>query len=893
MKNIICELIIKGIVLLCLVVQVTACNKDNLKDLPVMINPESPVTINYTVTGSLLKKISIDLTNSGNYASLSLYAEDKLLIDHANIPSSGAQALDSLVEFDSQEEVKLTLVANGSVLTINSIDFEDIKNISLPRYVDISEKAGLDKASSIKYGGPTIADIDNDGDYDFIVNNHNAEPSKLYWNNGDSTVTKHKKDLSRWFMHDLHGTAAGDYDNDGDLDLVVTMGGGNGTNPSKANFYQNYNGKLVLTTGDVGIDKGGRGRGAKFSDMDLDGDLDLVLINEASLTHAKPQHFFYENLGDGTFSYKGIKGLEDQESSRVLITDINNDNIDDIILYSPFSVWQGNGDFTFADVTTQLPSDIAKLNDVMALTDIDIDNDGDLDLYLARGKVFEGGFGEAPSVDHDPLNQEFSIKPRGYKGIDSFDFVAEGPLKFHNYKFLTQGAFRGKDYPIFLGAKKAVKVLKSGEELDISPDTSKGWPNDISANGVYFGYLGNGLWKSALVRNSNIFWSFRFSLSGVKEVELAFDADNRNISDILLRNDNGKFTDVSRDWHLPTGGNSLGVTVGDFNNDSHQDLFVYRWGEIATRISDLMLLNTGNSQFEATTMHGANDVGGPGNGDMGQAFDFDLDGDLELLNGSEDGEWYLYNNELKTSSTRNYALVRVGYSPKDNVDAISAQVIVKTPTNEYRKRVGSTGAIFSQSLLNIIHFGLGKDEKIERIVVRWRNGERAEVKDISANQLYFLGQEKPKIDASNRNDSKNFQLMNTACVEDCVEPFIEIVGEENYKNNHFAVGDSITVKVNYHAGSGYKVISSDEGGIRFWLRQFKNKWIPAQDTTLIESSAIYTESGTATKTFSLEGFTPSNELPEGHFYYLNASFANSNGEVLKHEIYPIHIIKVD
>ncbi|MCI2283919.1 FG-GAP-like repeat-containing protein [Colwellia sp. MSW7] len=107
-------------------------------------------------------------------------------------------------------------------------------------------------------------------------------------------------------MHDLHGTAMGDYDNDGDLDLVLTMGGGNGTNPSKALFYTNKNGKLVLNTGDVNIDKGGRGRGAKWSDMDLDGDLDLMLINEASLKHAKPQHFFYKNLGDGTFEYTSV-----------------------------------------------------------------------------------------------------------------------------------------------------------------------------------------------------------------------------------------------------------------------------------------------------------------------------------------------------------------------------------------------------------------------------------------------------------------------------------------------------------------------------------------------------------------------------------------------------------
>ncbi|MEI8641209.1 hypothetical protein P4S68_09350 [Pseudoalteromonas sp. Hal099] len=60
----------------------------------------------------------------------------------------------------------------------------------------------------------------------------------------------------------------------------------------------------MLTTGDVNIDKGGRGRGAKWSDMDLDGDLDLILINEASLAGTKPQHYFYENTGKNGFVRK-------------------------------------------------------------------------------------------------------------------------------------------------------------------------------------------------------------------------------------------------------------------------------------------------------------------------------------------------------------------------------------------------------------------------------------------------------------------------------------------------------------------------------------------------------------------------------------------------------------
>ncbi|WP_235594699.1 FG-GAP repeat domain-containing protein, partial [Paraglaciecola hydrolytica] len=259
------------------------CKQAEVILAPTTVDPAQALSLRYDVSGSLTKKLILQLDNPASYASVSIYADDELLLDNLNVPKQGKQEVTALVRFARVGEVKLKLKTNAANVTFNSFKVEDVKDLTIPEFKDISHAAGLDKVSSIKYGGPTIADMDNDGDYDFIVNNHNQADSKLYWNNGDGTVRAHDKNLSRWFMHDLHGTAAGDYDNDGDLDLVVTQGGGNGTNPSKTNFYKNDNGTLVLMTGDVGIDKGGRGRGARWSDFDSDGDLDLFLFNEEGL----------------------------------------------------------------------------------------------------------------------------------------------------------------------------------------------------------------------------------------------------------------------------------------------------------------------------------------------------------------------------------------------------------------------------------------------------------------------------------------------------------------------------------------------------------------------------------------------------------------------------------
>lgn len=1047
----------------------TACSstsETHLLNQAILVSPATPAALTYQnlSPNQRVKKVYLDLDNPNQYATISLLSNGELLIDNLNIPSPGNHKLSALVNMPADTSIQFTLKSNNAPLNIRQLTIVDTDGVLFPKFQDRSTAIGLDKVNSIKYGGPTVADLDNDGDYDFILNNHNAETSKLYWNNGDGTVSKHDKNLARWFMHDLHGTAAGDFDNDGDLDLVVTQGGGNGKNPSKANFYTNNNGKLVLTTGDVNIDRGGRGRGARWLDADLDGDLDLMLVNEASLTKQKPQHYFYENRGDGKFNFRNVEQLQDMEASRVLISDINNDHIDDIIIYSPLSIWQGNGDFTYTNVTEQLPSSVQNVHDIMALTHLDIDNDGDLDLYLARGKVFEHGKGEAPSLDLDVEQQELSIKPRGYQGLDAFSFTGRNNLTLHKYDFLTQGAFRGKQYPIFLGANKTKIIVGKGEKLDVSHRTAQGWPTSLAENGAYFGYLGKidgqHKWRTALVRNGDLFWTYRFSLLGVNSVKPDFTPENRNISDILLQNDNGTFVDVSNQWQLPVGGNALGVTNGDFNNDGHQDLLVNRWGYISHKISDLMLLNTGKGHFETITMHGANDVGGPGNGDMGQAFDFNLDGKLDILSGSENGQWYLYQNQLETNNDNHYALVRVGYSPKHNVDAISAKVTVETNRQTYHQAVASAGAIFSQSLLNIVHFGLGQEDKIKRVTVTWRNGETVTFEDKKANQLFDtnlldpnhitfepavtnlrVGATKqltptvlPKgakqkfnwhssdddlvtvsssgvitsqlpqgtqldatpiititatspdnglsaaidvqlvewfsqsvssvkltptdpnaelqqsnnlemiagdtlelsavfapLDADNAvfkwhsNDNQVVQLkpspLNqhsriiealgvgtatvtvhslddkqisdkiTISVKPLIEPHIEILNADEFTNKPLTIGDNITVNARYHAGTGNTVIHSDEGGVRFWLRHFKSKWIPVKDIVKVASSALYTESGQVQMTFSLADLTPTNKLPEGHFYQLRVSFTTSNGEMRDAVIYPLKLIE--
>ncbi|WP_440875092.1 CRTAC1 family protein [Thalassotalea sp. PLHSN55] len=717
----------------------------NFVEKNIIINNLRDFKVPYTVNGTLLKKLVIEVDVDKGYGSLSLYADDELLIDNIDVPKAGKQTLNALVNFNKLGQQTLRFSGRSNNITISAVHFEDVNELVLPNFKDVSKAIGLVTEETYKYGGPSIGDIDNDGDYDFALNNHNHIPTQLVTNQGNGKVS-----IKRLFPspQDFHGSSFGDYDNDGDLDLMVALGGANGTSPTSYALFNNDNGNYINVSAKAGIATPARGRAPRWIDLDLDGKLDLALFNAKTPNYDGPQQIFYHNNGDGTFKKINIKGVEDSAGERVLITDFNHDGKDDFVVFSPVSLWQNNGDLTFTDVSEKwLPNAIKGKSAVITATDVDVNNDGLLDLYFARGKTHY--LLSKKSIDFNPNKKKLDIRDDGEKGTTAISFQSDGAIKLSDME-LTYRQYNG-GYAIFLGKDKQRKIVKAkgfqvsqlpaemkyaDDYLDIDVDDALGWPEERKENGLYIGYLGNGQWQAEWVRTQNVYWTVTFSLTGLNDVNYDWQANNRNESDVLIINQGDHFVDGSAQWNIPTGGDHWGVTHGDLNNDGHEDMFVYRYGFLRERIADLVLLNNGKGAFEQFTAHGAKDINDPGHGDMGQAFDFDLDGKIDLLNGSEEeGHWYLYQNDTKELG--NYALVHVDYSPKDNIDPVSAVVTLTTGSGKrYLKRVGSTGESFSQSLINIVHFGLGSEEIIKSIDIKWRNGEVQKIKDVPVNKLY-------------------------------------------------------------------------------------------------------------------------------------------------------------
>ena len=126
---------------------------------------------------------------------------------------------------------------------------------------------------------------------------------------------------------------------------------------------------------------------------------------------------------------------------------------------------------------------------------------------------------------------------------------------------------------------------------------------------------------AAFVDYDNDGWLDIFLLSGARRHSVPNDATNR-----LYRNKrNGTFEDVTADVGLTRTGWASGVTVGDYDNDGDEDLFVTYWGQ------NVLYRNDGEDGFHDTTSHARLLHQGTRWGSGSTFFDYDRDGFLDLF----------------------------------------------------------------------------------------------------------------------------------------------------------------------------------------------------------------------------------------------------------------------
>ncbi|WP_165732682.1 VCBS repeat-containing protein [Polaribacter sp. 20A6] len=589
-----------------------------------------------------------------------------------------------------------------------------------------SENSGiipLEDRNRRKFDNAVIADLDQDGFLDLLLTEHSRRV-EIYWNN------KGVFELGDPFIFgDTHGIAISDYDFDGRVDIIVQPGGGDGKNPRKPRYYHVNKDRSIEEGGEFKHFEKGRGRAAKFVDIKKAGKLDLVTSAFPTLKALKKGNILYTNDAKSTFKFNTYIANADRMGMRTTLLDYNNDGITDILFHGGRELVLVKGLVDgFVEVTKEVLGSLANTNLVNSVSQIDYDNDGDFDLFLTRSKhPFDA------ESDYDALNKRFYFFARRTK-FDYTNIKVEGDLKIEN----LQMAF--PNFDVYLGVNK--KLWKRTEDnhghqdLTVTREEAAGYPADTNKKALYIGYLGDGMWRIGGHTNSPTSAVLHNVLTSPEIIKL------KDLPAKLLENKDGKFTEVTKILGINITEQTSSSAIADFNNDGWSDIFVLRYGESSKETKQILYLNQEGKSFKRDKNHGiiTKELGSTGMG--ADAFDYDNDGDLDLIVSNERGKWHLFTNDYASNSNK-FVTVKVGYSPSGKATATSAVLTIKSCGKIYKRVVGETSSSFSHPFNTYLNVGLGTCNKIDAAEVVWSNGEKATVSIKDLNTIYEVGSKSP------------------------------------------------------------------------------------------------------------------------------------------------------
>jgi len=428
---------------------------------------------------------------------------------------------------------------------------------SIPQFIDITPTSGIkfrhlngdpnvkNYIFEAKGGGAAFLDFDNDGWLDVLLvqgstlerfkQGSNRGPA-LYRNKRDGTfedVTAKSglKGGRGWGM----GVTVADYDNDGLADIYLTNLGPN------VLYRNNGDGTFTDVSEKAGVGDTRWGTSAAFGDYDGDGYLDLYVCNYLDMNFSQ-----LPAPGSGKFCFylgrpticgpKGIPGAAD-------------------VLY------RNNGDGTFADVSEKTGVVEKKPLPGLGVIWADIDNDHDLDLYVAndaepnylylnRG---DGTFEEKGMISGLALSGDG--REQASMGVDVADYDNDGRMDVFATHFASdystlyhnEGNLVWEDATLKAQLRKSYGVLV-GWGTRFADFNNDGWKDIYHSNGHVYPFLKNSEFREKYEQPGTFF----------------------------LNQKNGTFLDVSGQagTGIQTAKSSRGVAFADVDNDGDLDLLI-------------------------------------------------------------------------------------------------------------------------------------------------------------------------------------------------------------------------------------------------------------------------------------------------------------------------------
>lgn len=276
--------------------------------------------------------------------------------------------------------------------------------------------------------GSAWGDYNNDGFIDVLIVNATGTKSRLFKNTGTNFVeiTQSGLDINPQYFH---GAAWFDMDNDGDLDLIIT-------NYFETNYHQMYdnqgNDTFMRITDNAVTSESNRATMPALSDYNNDGLVDIFIPNGEN----KPNSLF-KNLGNGLFAKMSNIGpiVTDLDNSvGASWGDYDNDGHMDLLVLNaskqPNRLYKNNGDGTFQKIVDTPLSDVGA--DTHSALWIDHDNDGDLDVFVTNDEGKNYFYINDGNGQFTPKYTELITANTGNTmGVSLADYNKDGKVDIH------------------------------------------------------------------------------------------------------------------------------------------------------------------------------------------------------------------------------------------------------------------------------------------------------------------------------------------------------------------------------------------------------------------------------------------------------------------------------
>ncbi|MFT7160636.1 MAG: hypothetical protein ACI9GZ_001812 [Bacteroidia bacterium] len=530
-------------------------------------------------------------------------------------------------------------------------------------------------------GGVAVGDINNDNMVDIYLSS-NQKTGKLFLNKGnfkfdDVTAESGLDTLAGWKT----GVVMSDVNQDGYLDIYICRSGR--IEPElRTNLLYVNNGDLTFTErgSEFGLDDSSTSLHATFFDYDLDGDLDMYLLNHAidpvrELSKWISEYEDSEEIGDKVFENVnghfteirkpiGINKSELGDGLGIAIGDLNNDHRPDVYVCNDFLgrdyLYQNTDKGVFEEKALTAMQHISYSS--MGVDMADIDNDGWQDLFVLDMRS---------STNYGRKTNMASMNP---KAFDIMVKVGGHHQYMRNTLQLNNGNQTFSDIAPIAGLSS----------------TDWSWAPlfvDIDNDGYKDLFVTNGIRKNTNNKDYDNYRKKRINLEhskrnpkiGALVTEILSKIPSEKVTNLVYRNTNGlHFERKNEDWGISQPSFSNGAAYADFDNDGDMDLVV-------NNIDDLAHVYRNNAN-ELTSNHFLKVI---------------LRGDVQNLNG------------------------------------IGAKLMVKTEADQqYFEQQVSRG--YQSSVDYTLHVGLGQAIKADVVKVTWTDGKVTQIMDVSADQKVII-----------------------------------------------------------------------------------------------------------------------------------------------------------